>query len=52
MGAATESITETPRLQRLFQPLKVGKMTIKNRLMMSCMAAGTQLDDDGHVTEK
>ena len=47
---AGEAIHETPRLQRLFQPLKVGRMTIKNRLMMSCMAAGTLLDDEGHVT--
>jgi 2,4-dienoyl-CoA reductase-like NADH-dependent reductase (Old Yellow Enzyme family)/thioredoxin reductase len=45
-------MTSTPGLQRLFQPLQVGRMTIKNRLMMSCMAAGTQLDDDGHVTDE
>lgn len=50
MSAAAEPIAETPRLQRLFQPLNVGRMVLKNRLMMSCMAAGTQLDEHGYPT--
>lgn len=39
-----------PQLKELFQPLKIGKMEIKNRLTMSCMAAGITLDPTGRAT--
>jgi 2,4-dienoyl-CoA reductase-like NADH-dependent reductase (Old Yellow Enzyme family) len=36
-------------LEHLFQPLKVGRMEIANRIMMPGMAAGMVLDDDGEA---
>ncbi|HEX5806330.1 MAG TPA: FAD-dependent oxidoreductase [Macromonas sp.] len=39
-----------PQLKELFQPLQIGKMEIKNRLTMSCMAAGITLDPTGRAT--
>lgn len=37
-------------LKHIFQPLKVGSMTIKNRVLMSGMAMNFGLDDMGYVT--
>src|SRR5262245_18626919 len=36
-------------LSHLFTPLKVGKLEIKNRIMMPGMSAGMMLDNDAHV---
>jgi len=39
-------------LEHAFRPLKVGKMEIRNRLAMSCMAGGASLDENAHPTDR
>jgi len=39
------------QLKELFTPIKVGKMELKNRFSMSCMAGGLSLDKDGYPDE-
>jgi len=38
-------------LPELYQPMKIGPMTVNNRLMMAGMSAGTMFDDDGVAPE-
>jgi 2,4-dienoyl-CoA reductase-like NADH-dependent reductase (Old Yellow Enzyme family) len=38
------------KLDKLFQPIKIGPMTVGNRLMMPGMSAGMMLDKDSHPT--
>ena len=38
------------KLKHLFQPLKIGTMEVKNRIVMSGMEPGFGIDDDGCVT--
>lgn len=40
------------RFKHVFSPLRIGTMTLQNRLMMSCMAAGAILDDTGRATDE
>ncbi len=39
-------------LKHLFQPIKVGQMEVKNRIVMSGMDPGFGIDDQGCVTEQ
>lgn len=36
----------------LFQPIRIGKLTVKNRLLMSAMSINFGVDAQGHVTEQ
>ena len=36
----------------LFQPLRIGKMMVKNRLLMSAMSINFGVDDNGYVTDQ
>ena len=47
-----ESEVNVPQLKHLFQPIMLGSMQLKNRMMMSCMAAGISLDDSGRATDE
>ena len=39
-----------PALRHLFQPIAIGGMTVRNRIMMPGMSAGMALDNEGRVT--
>ena len=39
-------------LKHLFQPIRIGKMEVKNRLAMSPMGVNFGVDEDGYVTEQ
>jgi 2,4-dienoyl-CoA reductase-like NADH-dependent reductase (Old Yellow Enzyme family) len=36
----------------LFQPIRIGSMTVKNRLLMSAMSINFGVDQEGYVTEQ
>ncbi|OGO03636.1 MAG: hypothetical protein A2Y72_06670 [Chloroflexi bacterium RBG_13_53_26] len=40
------------KLKHLFQPVKIGTMEVKNRIVMSAMDPGFGIDDDGCVTDQ
>jgi 2,4-dienoyl-CoA reductase-like NADH-dependent reductase (Old Yellow Enzyme family)/thioredoxin reductase len=40
------------KLRHLFQPLKIGRMQVQNRIVMSGMDPGFGIDDDGCVTDQ
>lgn len=40
------------QLKHLFQPMMIGPMEVKNRIVMSAMDPGFGIDDDGCVTEQ
>jgi 2,4-dienoyl-CoA reductase-like NADH-dependent reductase (Old Yellow Enzyme family)/thioredoxin reductase len=39
-------------LSHLFSPIRIGNLTVKNRLMMSAMSINFGVDDNCHVTEQ
>jgi len=39
-------------LKHLFQPIKIGSMEVKNRIVMSAMDPGFGIDENGCVTEQ
>src|SRR3954462_15108283 len=41
---------ETVALETLFEPVQLGPLTLRNRLVMAPM--GTCLDESGHITEE
>ena len=44
-------MVEMMRLQKLFEPTKIGAMTVKNRIVMRGVAvAAADDDDDNHTT--
>ena len=47
----TETAANTPQLKHLFAPIRLGRMQLNNRMMMSCMAAGISLDETGRATD-
>lgn len=41
-----------PQLKHLFSPITLGKMTVKNRLVMPPMSINFGVDEDGYVTDQ
>ena len=41
-----------PELKHLFSPITLGKMTVKNRLVMPPMSINFGVDEDGYVTDQ
>jgi 2,4-dienoyl-CoA reductase-like NADH-dependent reductase (Old Yellow Enzyme family)/thioredoxin reductase len=41
-----------PLLSHLFDPIRIGSMAVKNRLLMSAMSINFGVDDDGFVTDQ
>ena len=39
-------------LKHLFSPIQIGRMTAKNRLLMSAMSINFGVDENGHVTDQ
>jgi len=39
-------------LPELFQPMKIGPMSVPNRIMMSGMSAGSRVNPDGNISEE
>ncbi len=39
-------------LKHLFSPIQIGRMTAKNRLLMSAMSINFGVDEKGHVTDQ
>ncbi len=42
----------TEILKNLFKPIKIGKLTAKNRIMMSSMSINFGVDENGYVTDQ
>ena len=40
------------QLKHLFQPIEIGSMTVKNRVLMSGMAVNFGFEDEGYVTDQ